>query len=76
MSYRIGDSVTNAISPLFPYFPILLGYAKRYTGEEGMGTIIAPLLPYTIFYFVSWIVLFVVWYWLRLPMGPAASMFL
>ena len=76
MSYRIGDSVTNAISPLFPYFPILLGYAKRYTGEEGMGTIIAPLLPYTIFYFLSWIVLLVVWYYLRLPMGPAASMFL
>lgn len=70
MAYRIGDSVTNPISPLFPYFPILLGYMTMYKKDAGMGTIIANMLPYSVCFFVVWVILLFVFMFLGIPLGP------
>jgi aminobenzoyl-glutamate transport protein len=72
LAYRIGDSITNPITPLLPYFPILLGFAQQYDEDLGMGTLISLLLPYTIFFAIFWILLFVAWFFLGLPLGPGA----
>ncbi|BCV24441.1 hypothetical protein kuro4_12140 [Gelria sp. Kuro-4] len=37
-----------------------------------MGTLISLLLPYTIFFAIFWILLFVAWFFLGLPLGPGA----
>lgn len=70
MAFRIGDSVTNPITPMMPYFAMLLSYARQYDKKAGMGTLISALLPYSIFFAVFWIALFIVWYYLGLPLGP------
>lgn len=75
-AYRIGDSVTNIITPLLPYFAILLGFAKKYDEKIGMGTLIANMLPYSIVFLVVWSALFVVWTLLGLPLGPGGSIYL
>ena len=49
MAYRIGDSVTNPLSPLFPYFPILLAVARKYDKKAGLGTLISNMIPYSLF---------------------------
>ncbi|WP_209123935.1 AbgT family transporter [Alkalihalobacillus sp. BA299] len=76
MLYRIGDSITNPITPLTPYLPLILAYAKAYDPKVGMGTLIAALLPYSIFFGIFWIILIVVWFMLGLPLGPEGPVFL
>lgn len=74
--YRIADSSTNAISPLFPYLPIILGLTMQYKKDAGMGTVLSMMMPYSIGFLIAWTVLAVVWYWLGLPVGPGAPIFL
>ncbi len=68
--YRIGDSITNPITPMFPYLVLLLSFAKKYDKNAGLGTLIAGLFPYSIFFGVFWIILIIVWYLLGIPVGP------
>ena len=44
VSYRIGDSITNPLSPLFPYCPVILGFVRRYAPEMGLGSVIANMV--------------------------------
>lgn len=76
MAYRIGDSTTNIITPLLPYFPIIAMLVKKYDEKSGIGTLISLMLPYSIAFLISWILLLVVWMLLNLPLGPGAMMFL
>ncbi|MGG1662004.1 AbgT family transporter [Brevibacillus sp. NRS-1366] len=71
-AYRIADSITNPITPMLAYFAIVLTFAKKYDKSIGMGTLISVLLPYSIAFAIFWIILFVVWYYLGLPLGPGA----
>ncbi|EFC91842.1 AbgT putative transporter [Dethiosulfovibrio peptidovorans DSM 11002] len=73
--YRIGDSCTNSITPMMPYFPILLGFAAKYDKDAGIGTIVSRGIPLSIFFAVAWITLLAVWYFLNLPLGPGAGIF-
>ncbi len=70
--YRIGDSCTNSITPMMPYFPILLGFANKYDREAGIGTIISQALPIALLFLVVWIALLLAWYLLGLPIGPGS----
>ncbi len=69
-AYRIGDSPMNVITPLMVYLPFILTVAQRYKKDTGIGTIIALMLPYTLILAVAWIILFILWYVLGIPLGP------
>jgi len=69
-AYRIGDSPMNVITPLMVYLPFILTVAQRYQKDTGIGTIIALMLPYTLILAIAWIILFVLWYLLGIPLGP------
>lgn len=72
-AYRIGDSVTNIITPMMSYFGLILAFANKYDKNLGIGTIISMMLPYSIFFFVGWVLLFYLWvFGLGMPVGPAA----
>ena len=73
--YRIGDSCTNSITPMMPYFPILLGFAAKYDKDTGIGTIVARGIPLSLFFMAVWILLLAGWYFLNLPLGPGAGIF-
>jgi len=73
LAYRIGDSTTNGISPLYPYFPLALGWIREYRKDAGIGTLIRLLLPYAVFAGIAWIVLLVIWYLLGIPVGPGEA---
>lgn len=74
IAFRIGDSTTNIISPMMTYFAMIVVFAKQYDEESGIGTLIATMLPYTIFFFIGWSILLVVWMLLGLPLGPGAGL--
>ena len=72
-AYRIGDSTTNVVSPLMPFFPLIVAFAQRYGKNNGIGTVVSLMLPYSIIFLITWIILFVVWYLFGIPFGPGAS---
>jgi len=74
--YRIGDSCTNPITPIYPYLPMIIGMASKYDKKAGMGTIISMMLPYSIGFLLSWIAMVIVWVLMNLPLGPGASVFM
>ena len=75
-AYRVGDSVTNIISPMMSYFALIIAYIHKYDEKAGIGTLIATMLPYTISFFIVWTALFIVWFVLGLPLGPGAKLFI
>ncbi len=75
-AYRIGDSVTNIITPMMSYFGLILAFAARYVKDIGLGTLIATMLPYSIVFLGGWTLFFFAWVWgLDLPIGPAAPLY-
>lgn len=76
LGYRIGDSVTNIISPMMSYFALIIAFVNKYDKNAGIGTLIATMLPYTISFFIGWTLMFTVWFLLELPIGPGANIFL
>jgi aminobenzoyl-glutamate transport protein len=69
-AYRVGDSPLNVVTPLMVYLPFMVTIAQRYQKNAGIGTIIALMLPYVVIIALAWIVLFVIWFVLGLPLGP------
>lgn len=76
LMYRVGDSITNCISPLYVYFPLLLGWIHKYNKNIGIGTIISLLIPYAIILFIMWVILLFVWYGLGLPIGVGEGIYI
>jgi aminobenzoyl-glutamate transport protein len=72
-AYRVGDSTSNIITPLMPYFPLVVVYCQRYIRTTGIGTVTAMMLPYSLTFVLVW-TLYLLAYWaLGLPLGLQAS---
>lgn len=72
-AYRVGDSSTNIITPLMPYFPLVVVYCQRYVKNTGIGTLAAMMLPYSIWFLGAWTIFLLAYYALGLPLGIQAS---
>ena len=72
-AYRVGDSSTNIITPLMPYFPLVVVYCQRYVKSTGIGTLAAMMLPYSLWFLAVWTTFLLVYYWIGLPLGLQAS---
>ena len=76
LMYRIGDSITNSISPLYVYFPLLIGWIHQYDKRLKIGTILSLLVPYATILFVLWTILLFIWYGFNLPIGVGEFIYL
>ena len=72
-AYRIGDSSTNIITPLLPYFPLIVVYCQRYVKQTGIGTLVSMMLPYSLTFLTTWTILLLTYWGLGLPLGLQAS---
>jgi aminobenzoyl-glutamate transport protein len=72
-AYRVGDSPMNVITPLMVYLPFILVIGQKYVKNTGIGTIISLMIPYTLVVLLVWLVFFVVWFVLDIPLGPGYS---
>ncbi|SKA46937.1 AbgT family transporter [Enterovibrio nigricans] len=71
-AYRVGDSVSNIISPLMVFFPLVVVYCQRYVKSTGIGTLASMMMPYSIAMLIGWS-LFLLAYWaLGIPLGIQA----
>jgi aminobenzoyl-glutamate transport protein len=71
-SYRVGDSVVNIITPLMPYFPLVVAFSQRWVKRTGIGTITSLMLPYSVTFLVCWTVFLLAYWGLGIPLGIAA----
>jgi aminobenzoyl-glutamate transport protein len=69
-AFRVGDSPTNVVSPLVPYFALVVVFARRYDKNSGIGTLISMMLPYAVVLLIAWTLFFVAWYLIGIPLGP------
>ena len=72
--YRIGDSVTNIISPMMSYFALIVAFIQQYDKKAGIGTVVSIMLPYSVVFFFGWAILLIIWMLLGLPIGPGAPL--
>lgn len=72
--YRIGDSVTNVISPMMSFFALIIAFFQKYEPKAGIGTIISTMVPYSIAFLLVWILLLIVWLLFGIPLGPDAGL--
>jgi aminobenzoyl-glutamate transport protein len=72
-AYRVGDSTTNIITPMMPYFPLVVVFAQRYVKGTGIGTITSLMLPYSIVFLIAWTIFLLVYWQLGIPLGIQAT---
>ncbi|MGM0838626.1 MAG: AbgT family transporter [Bacillota bacterium] len=72
LAYRLADSTTNIISPLMPYFAIVIAFAQKYDKKVGIGTLISTMIPYSVFFTIVWVAMLIIWMLTGLPIGPNA----
>jgi aminobenzoyl-glutamate transport protein len=72
-AYRVGDSSTNIITPLLPYFPLIVVFCRRYVKDSGIGTLVALMLPYSVTLLVTWTALLLAFWGLGIPLGVGSS---
>jgi aminobenzoyl-glutamate transport protein len=72
-AYRVGDSSSNIITPLMPYFPLVVVYCQRYVKKTGIGTLTSMMLPYSVTFILVWTVFLVLYWLLGLPLGLQAG---
>jgi aminobenzoyl-glutamate transport protein len=68
-AYRIGDSYSNILTPLLPYFPLVIVFAQKYVKNVGIGTLISMMLPFSIAFALVRIPMLLVWIWAGIPLG-------
>ncbi len=72
-AYRVGDSSTNIITPLMPYFPLVVVYCQRYVKTTGIGTVTAMMLPYSMWFLLTWTIFLLLYYAAGIPLGFDSS---
>jgi aminobenzoyl-glutamate transport protein len=70
--YRVGDSPVNVLTPLMPYFALMVVFTARYQRDAGIGTVIALMIPYALIVTVVWTLFFIAWYVIGIPLGPGS----
>ncbi|WP_200410927.1 AbgT family transporter [Virgibacillus salexigens] len=76
VAYRVADSSTNIVTPLMPYMVIVLSFMQKYDKKAGIGTFISLMLPYSICFLITWIILILIFYFVGIPFGPGITPFL
>ena len=72
-AYRVGDSVSNIVTPLLPYFPLVVVYCQRYVKGTGIGTLVSMMLPFSIALGVIWTAFLLVYWAIGIPLGVQAN---
>lgn len=72
-AYRVGDSISNVITPLMPYFPLIVVYCQKYVKSTGIGTLVSLMMPYTLIFGIAWTIFLLIYWFLGIPLGLQAT---
>ena len=69
VAFRVGDGPVNLMTPLMPYFPLILSFCRRYVTGYGVGSLMSLLLPFGVVFLVLQTGMVLLWWGLGLPLG-------
>ena len=69
-AFRVGDSATQALTPLNPYLVIILAFLRKYEPDAGIGSIIGRMLPFTIVFWILWVLVLSAFFFTGTGTGP------
>lgn len=72
-AYRVGDSVSNIITPLMVYFPLIVIFCQKYVKNTGIGSLTALMLPYSIVFTIAWTIFLLLYWQFGFSLGLEAS---
>ncbi len=72
-AYRVGDSTTNIVTPLMPYFPLVVVYCTRHCRDTRIGTLVAMMLPYSVTFLIGWTLFLLAFWGAGIPLGPGST---
>ena len=72
-AYRVGDSTTNIVTPLMPYFPLVVAFCQRWVKSTGIGTVTSLMLPYSVSLLATWTIFLMIYWMLGIPLGLQSS---
>ena len=72
-AYRVGDSTTNIITPMMPYFPLVVVFCQRYVKGTGIGTVGAMMIPYSVCFLICWTIFLLIYWAIGIPLGFSAA---
>lgn len=72
-AYRVGDSCSNIVTPLMPYFPLVVVFCQKYVKKTGIGTLVSLMIPYAITFLICWTIFLLVYWGLDIPLGVQSS---
>ena len=75
VAYRVADSSTNIVTPLMPYMVVVLTFMQKYDKKAGIGTLISLMLPFSICFLITWILLILLFFYAGIPFGPGVTPF-
>ena len=68
-AYRVGDSVTNIITPMMFYAGVILAFARRYVPGFALGELFIMMFPYSVVFALVWTAFLVGFFALGIPLG-------
>lgn len=69
-AFRVGDSATQVLTPLNPYLVVILGFLRKYEPQAGMGTILTRMIPFTLVFWVLWVLVLSAFFLTGTGTGP------
>ena len=72
-AYRVGDSSTNIVTPLMPYFPLVVVFCQKYVKKTGIGTLVSIMITYSVTFIILWSIFLVLFWVFGLPLGLQAG---
>lgn len=73
-AYRVGDSITNVVSPLNPYLVVILAQLRRFESDAGWPRLVQLMLPFLALFALCWPLFLLAWTSLGLPLGPGGPL--
>nr|WP_086939030.1 AbgT family transporter [Thaumasiovibrio occultus] len=71
-AFRVGDSVSNIISPMMVFFPLVVVYMQRYVKSSGIGSLASMMMPYSIAMLIGWTAFLLLYWFIGIPLGIQA----
>jgi len=68
-AFRVGDGPVNLMTPLMPYFPLVVSFCRRYVTGYRVGSLMSLLLPIGLLYLALQTAMLLLWWGVGLPLG-------
>ncbi|EHN6901560.1 AbgT family transporter [Campylobacter jejuni] len=72
-AFRVSDSAINVMTPLFPFYPLIIAYCQKYSSKTGVGTLCSVMIPYSIALMIALTLILYLFWTFNIPLGFESS---